>query len=572
MSPASTALRGVGLLLAALLLAGCGTTPAPVEVQVAAINDFHGSLLSTPFSYPDPAADGGVVKMKAGGIGALSGLLAQLRQQDPQLLVIGAGDMIGGSPPISSLWADEPTLAALDLMGLDLSAVGNHELDQGKAELLRQIEGGCASPRPDKACQFDKAYQGTIFPYLSANLMDRKTAKPLFQPYRIERAHGVKIAFVGATLKDVAAYVSARSMDGLYTVDEAQAVNALLPELKQQAVDAIVLVIHQGGKTPEPFDQQYCSQLSGELVDVVKRLDPQIKVVVSGHTHQGYLCRVGDRLVTQGASFGHLLTHLTLKIDPDRHQLLEAQAENLVVDPQRYPPSAAIAALQKQVESRSQAQLNQPLARLGARQVSRQPNAAGESALGDLIADAQLAATRPLGAQLALMNLGGIRADLLLEEGQERVNYGQVAAVQPFNNTLSILTLTGAQLRELLEQQWQGGNRGFYPLQPSASLSYRWDGRRPQGRHVIAESLMIDGQPVKPQQAYRVAVNSFLADGGDNFSVLTQASQRLDTGLNDLEALITYLQARDRAGQPAGRAEAGQRIQKVDESLARSDP
>lgn len=571
MSHASTVMRPLSLLLAALLLAGCEKAAAPVEVNVAAINDFHGNLLSNPFSYKDPAVEGGMVKLKAGGIGALSGLVAQLRQQDSELLLIGAGDMIGGSPPISSMWADEPTLDALDLMGLKFTAVGNHELDQGKAELLRQIKGGCESTRPDKACQFDKAYKGTTFPYISANLMDKETGKPLFQPYRIERAHGAKIAFVGATLKNVAAYVSAKSMNGLYTVDEADAINALLPELKKQDVDAIVVVIHQGGETPERFDQQDCSQLGGDVVDVVKRLDPQIKVVVSAHTHQGYLCRVGDKLVTQGASFGRLMTHLTLKIDTDKHQLLDVKAENLVVDPQRYAPTEEIAALQRQVENRSQAQLGEPLARLGARQVQRETNDAGESAMGDLIADAQLAATRALGAQVALMNLGGMRMDLALEEGQDKVNYGQVAGVQPFNNTLNIMTLSGAQLRELLEQQWQTGSMGFYPLQPSASLSYRWDAARPKGQHVIAESLMIDGQPVKPEQTYRVTVNSFLADGGDNFTVLAQASERLDTGLNDLEALIVYLQGRDQAGQPAGLAEAEQRIQKVGESLAGSD-
>jgi len=387
-------MRPLSLLLAALLLAGCEKATAPVEVNVAAINDFHGNLLSNPFSYQDAAAEGGVVKLKAGGIGALSGLVAQLRQQDPELLLIGAGDMIGGSPPISSMWADEPTLDALDLIGLKFTAVGNHELDQGKTELLRQIAGGCESTRPDKACQFDKAYKGTSFPYISANLMDRQTGKPVFQAYRIEQAHGAKIAFVGATLKDVAAYVSAKSMDGLYTVDEADAINALLPELKEQKVDAIVVVIHQGGETPERFDQPDCKQLGGDVVDVVKRLDPLIKVVVSAHTHQGYLCRVGDKLVTQGASFGRLMTHLTLTIDTRKHQLLDVKAENLVVDPQRYSATPEIAALQKEVETRSQAQLGQPLARLGARQVDRKTNASGESAMGDLIADAQLAATR----------------------------------------------------------------------------------------------------------------------------------------------------------------------------------
>ncbi len=573
MSHPSSVFRPRSLLLAAMLLAtGCQQATPPVEVNLVALNDFHGNLLPSPFKYPEPTAPGGEVKLKAGGIGPVSGVLAELRKEDPQLLLIGVGDMVGGSPPMSSMWADEPSLKALKALDLKLSVVGNHELDHGKAELLRQVEGGCQSERADKACQFDKDFKGAGFPYISANLMDKQSGKPLFAGYRIEQAHGAKIAFVGATLRNVDAYVSARAMDGLYTVDEADAINALLPELKAQNVDAIVAVIHQGGATPERFDQQDCNQLSGDVVEVAKRLDPQIKVVLTAHTHEGYLCRLGDKLVTQGASYGRLLTRLTLTLDPHKHQLLDVKAHNLVVDAQRYQASAEIAPLLAEIESRSQALLNKPVARLAAREVLRSTNEAGESAMGDLIADSQLAATRALGAQVALMNQGGMRMDISLDEGQEQVNYGQVAAVQPFNNSLTLLTLSGAQLRELLEQQWQDGGMGFYPLQPSASLTYRFDDSRAKGQRVLAESLMVDGQLVQPQQDYRIVMNSFLAEGGDNFSVLKQARDRLDTGINDLESMIAWLQERDRAGQPVGLAEAQQRIQKVSSEVASNAP
>lgn len=565
----SLAPRPLSLLLAAVLLAsGCQKAPEPVQITVAALNDFHGNLLASPFQYPQADAPGGQVKLKAGGLGPLSGALAELRREDPQLLLIGAGDMVGGSPPISSMWADEPSLEALSLLGLKFSVVGNHELDHGKGELLRQINGGCVSERADKACQFHSPFKGAGFPYISANLMDKQSGKPLLAGYRIEQAHGAKIAFVGATLRNVGVYVSARNMDDLYTIDEAEAINALLPELRAKKVDAIVAVIHQGGATTERFDQQDCSQLGGDVVEVARRLDPQIKVVITAHTHEGYLCRLGDKLVTQGASFGRLLTRLTLTVDTGKHQLLDVKASNLVVDAQRYSASPEVAPLLAEIEARSQAQLGKPVARLAARDVLRATNAAGESAMGDLIADSQLAATRALGAQVALMNQGGMRMDINLEEGQEQVNYGQVATVQPFNNSLTLLTLSGAQLRELLEQQWQDGSMGFYPLQPSASLNYRFDDSRPKGQRVIAESLMVDGQPVQPQQDYRIVMNSFLAEGGDNFTVLKQARDRLDTGINDLESMIAYLQERDRAGEPAGQAQAQQRIQKATAEVA----
>ena len=557
----------------ALAIAGCTQpTAKPVDVNIASINDFHGNLLPSPLAYTDASAPGGKVSMKAGGIDALSGAVAQLRQQDPQLLLIGAGDMVGGSPPISSMWADEPTLDALHLLGLKFSVVGNHELDQGKAELLRQIEGGCTSVRPDKACQFQKDFRGAGFPYLSANLIDTQTGKRLLPAYQIEEANGAKIAFVGATLRDVATYVSAKAMNGLKTLDEAQAVNALVPELQKQGVDAIVLVVHQGGETPEAFDKPDCSQLSGDIMDVTQRLDPAIKVVITAHTHQGYLCKVGDRLVTQGSSYGRLLTHLTLTVDPVKHQLLGVKAQNIVVDPKQFKPMPQVAALMQNVEARSLAHLSKPVARIAARAVERKLNPAGESAMGDLIADAQLNATRALGAQVAFTNLGGMRADLILEPEQAQLNFGQVATVQPFNNTLNIMTLSGAQLYALLEQQWQDGGMGFYPLQPSASLTYRWDAGKPKGQRVIPGSVAIDGTPVQADALYKVTVNSFMADGGDNFAVLKDAKARLDTGLNDLEALIGYLQAQDQAGTPAGSASPQQRIQRVGEALAGANP
>jgi 5'-nucleotidase len=565
MPHARTALRATVL---ALMLAGCTHTVEPVDVTIAAVNDFHGNLSSTPFSYADPAASGGKVTLKAGGIDALSGAIAELRRQDPQLLLIGAGDMIGGSPPISAMWADEPTLQAFNLLDLKFSVVGNHELDLGKAELLRQIRGGCESVRPDKACQFDANYSGTRFPYLAANLMDSNTSEPLLPAYVIEEAHGAKIAFVGAVLRDVSRYVSAASMNGLYTLDEADAINAQLPALRAQGVDAVVAVIHQGGETSESFSKTDCSALTGDIVEVAKRLDPQIKVVVTAHTHQGYLCQVGDKYITQGASYGRLLTQLTLSVDPVGHRLLGVKARNIVVDPKHYAATPEIARLQAEVEARSHAQLNQPVARISAREVNRTLNAAGESALGDLVADAQLAATRPAGAQVAFTNLGGMRSDLILEPGQERLSYAQVASLQPFNNTLNVLTLSGAQLKDLLEQQWQDTAFGFYPLQPSASLNYRWDASQPKGRRIIASSLRIDGQPVQPARNYRVSVNSFMADGGDNFTLFKDASARLDTGINDLQALIDYLQQQDRAGSPAGLGHAGQRIQRVASDLA----
>lgn len=551
--------------LAVAVLGGCAHVqpPAqPVAVNIVAINDLHGYLQANPYSVRDSTAADGVRMLKAGGIATLGGMLTQLRKDDPQLLFIGAGDLVGGSPPLSAMWADEPTLEALRYMDMKLSAIGNHELDNGKAEFLRQLNGGCESNRPTKACQFRAHYPGSGFPYLAANLIDTDTGKTLLPPYRIEEVKGQKIAFVGAVLRDVASVVSAKGLQGLRTEDEAESINRLIPELNRQGVNAIVAVVHQGGSTPEPYDKQDCSQLRGDIVDVAKRLDPAVDVLISGHSHQGYLCKVGPLLVTQGSSYGHLMTRLTLDVTPGQHRVTGIHATNLLADPAHYPADPQMLALQREVEARSNNVLLKPVGAIAASPITRRTNAAGEAPLGDLIADAQLSAGAAHGAQIAFMNRGGIRGDLALEPGLKRLNYGQVATVQPFNNTLVAFDLNGRQLEQLLNQQWKAGG-SFDALQVSRGFSYRWDSTRPLDSRVIPGSVRLNGKPVQPERNYRVVLNSFLADGGDRFSLFKQGVNRSDLEVTDLDSLIDYLHRMDQQGKPVGSAKSAGRIVKV---------
>ena len=537
----------------------------PVEINLVALNDFHGYLQPSPFSYTDPGNPDAVITVQAGGVATLGGLLNKLRQDDPQLLFVGVGDLIGASPPISAMWADEPSLEAMKLLELRLSSLGNHELDEGKAELLRQINGGCDSPRPEKACQWRNDFSGAGFPYIAANLIDTETENTLVAPYVIETVRGIKIAFVGAQVEDLASVVSASSMQGIRVEDEAEAINRFIPAIKRKGADIVVAVVHQGGNTLAAFDQPDCTDLGGDIVDIVERLDPAVDLVLSAHTHEAYLCMVGDVPVTQAASYGRLVTHLTLVFEPAGKKLLDVQARNLIVDPQRYEPDPELLAWQATVEARSRAVLERPIARIGAATITRVPNRHGESAMGDLVADAQLAATQALGAQIALMNSGGIRSDLVLKDVETPLNFSQVAAVHPFKGTLQVISLTGAQIKAVLEQQWQGEGAGsFKPLQISHSFTYRWDGSQPRGQRVLADSLSLDGEPILPTETYRISVNAFLADGGDNFSALTEAGERIDTGIPDLKALTDYLVAQEKAGAPAGRAEPAERILRVD--------
>lgn len=552
-------LPGLLLLLTLSSCAPSSVQRATVDVKIVAINDLHGYLQANPWAYKD--AGGNPHTLNAGGIAILGGMLDQLRATDPQLLFIGAGDLVGGSPAISAMWADEPTLLALHGMGLVLSAVGNHELDQGKAEFQRLREGGCASARPGKACQFHPDYAGSGFPYIAANLVDTDTGKLLLPAYRIEERQGVKIAFVGALLRDVAEVVSAKGLQGLKALDEADSINRLIPELKAQGVNAIVAVVHQGGAAPAPFDQPDCQGLSGAIVDIAQRLDPAVDVLISAHSHQGYLCRVGKLLVTQGGSYGHLLTEITLKVTPGEHRVSSVTAVNLLADPQRYAPDAQMLALQQEVEARSNAVLLKPVGRIAAASITARLDASGESALGDLISDSHLAMTRDLGAQIAFMNQGGLRADLALDAGQTQLTYAQLANVQPFGNHLVLMDLSGVQLLELLNQQWKSGN--FQPLQVSSGLTYRWDAQRPPASHVVPGSVRFNGKPIQAEQNYRVVANAFLAEGGDGNPLFKQGRRREDSGLVDLDATVAYLQSNTRRGVAVGSSSSAGRIQRV---------
>ncbi|HWX02129.1 bifunctional metallophosphatase/5'-nucleotidase [Collimonas sp.] len=554
------------LCSAAFFLSACSGMQlrAPVTVNLVAINDLHGHLEATSKSFAG-VGDASPHKITAGGIDTIGGALNAWRAEDPQLLLVGAGDLIGASPALSSIWADEPTITALNQLQLRVSSVGNHEFDQGTAELLRDQHGGCNSNRPEKACHFSPSFSGAGFSYLAANVIGNADGAPLLPPYRIEQVRGLKIAFICSVVRETEKMVSADGIASVHFTDEADAINRWVPDLKAQGVSAIVVLIHQGGETPEPFDKANCQQLRGPIVDIVKRLDPAIRLVISAHTHNGYTCLVDGRTVTQGDSFGHMLTRITLTVDPGvadmAGKITAINARNVLMDPQRFTADPALASFLQKLKERSGVVLAQPIARIAVPHVDKQINDAGESPLGDVIADSQLAATRKLGARIALINHKSLRENL--ESGAGGSNYAQVAATTPYGNTLVLMNLSGKQILALLEQQsWLEEDRpgGRIMLQVSQGFSYRWDARQSLGQRVVRGSVRLDGVALEPQKQYRVSVNSFIAQGGDGFSLLTQGSERIDTGINDLDALSQYLIASERDGHPAGSVQAAGRI------------
>jgi 5'-nucleotidase len=516
------------------------TPSGTVDVQILAVNDFHGNLM------PPSGSSGRVGGIDAGGVEYLATHIATLRSRNPNTAVVSAGDMIGASPLLSALFHDEPTIEAFNLIGLDYNAVGNHEFDEGIAELIRMQEGGC---HPIDGCLDGDDFTGAQFRFLAANVKWKKNGKPVFPAYKTKSFNGVQVAFIGMTLEGTPSIVSPAGIAQLRFEDEADTVNALIPELKQRGVEAIVVVVHEGGTQSSPAPYNGCTGISGPVVDIVNRMDDAVDVVITGHTHQPYNCTIDGKLVTSAFSFGRLVTRIDLTVDRATRDVVAKVADNRIVT-RDVPKDPRLTSLIGKYNTIAAPLTNRVIGSISA-DITRAPNAAGESALGDVIADAQLYATAPAGfgeAVVAFMNPGGIRADLSYAgsaagEGDGNVTYGEAFTVQPFGNSLVTMTLTGAQIDTLLEQQFVGcGQTSNRILQVSAGFEYAWNATGTACNKVDPQSIRVNGVMVVSGASYRVTVNSFLADGGDNFTVLTEGTDRLG-GAVDTDALEDYFAA-----------------------------
>lgn len=540
------------LLLPALLLSACATvrtppTPVaagPIEVQILGLNDFHGNLEtpSAPVSLVQP--DGSKSEGRFGGAAALAGTLQRLRAGKPSVTV-AAGDLIGATPLASAYFLDEPSIAALSAAGLEIAAVGNHEFDKGSAELLRMQRGGCDKHTSRVPCRLE-AFRGASFAYLAANVLtDAGTS--LFPGTAMKQLGPVRLGFIGMTLKETQTLVTPAGVAGLRFADEAATANALVPKLKAAGANVIVLLIHQGGRVADTYREAGCQGLSGDLLPILDKLDPEIGVVVSGHTHHAYACEVerggARRLLTSAGKNGYLVSDIRLQFDPSRKRVIGRRAANVPVAGVADPQVAGL--VQRYVDAAQPAALR-PVGRLPGPALKNADD--GESAAAALIADAQLAATRGAergGAQLSLMNATGVRTDLK-PRPDGTVTYGDVFALQPFGNNMVVTTLTGAQLKAVLEQQFRiesGTAKVKSLLVPSANFRFSYDLRRPEGQRIVSATL--NGRAINPSARYRVTVSNFLASGGDGFSVLAEGTEPFDAGL-DLDALEAWL-----AGNPA---------------------
>jgi 5'-nucleotidase len=573
-------MKRLSTLLAALLVSGCAAPMAsrhgaePVTVGIAAINDFHGALEPPKQSvflpnHPVPNArdPNEVVGVPAGGAAWLASAIDSVRAKYPNNVVVSAGDMISASQIASSLYLDEPAIGVLNRIGLEFNAVGNHEFDRGREELLRMQNGGCAQYTARKPCQLEP-FAGAKFRYLAASTKT-ENGGTLFPATGLKSfgqgKRKVTVGFIGLTLKGTSDLVSPEGIKGLTFADEADTINAAVPQLKAQGADAVVVLIHQGGKTDHfsnEFDNQPgCDGMVGEITGILDRLDSRVDVVVSGHTHWAYVCDYGTInpakpiLLTSAGVYGELVTDIALSIDPATRRVVSKKASNIIVQSEpytasrgpvpntdlvpRFAPRADIAAYVRRYVDAAKQYAERPIGKLSGPATRREiGNVDYGGPLGNLIADAQLAASKVAGAQITFMNPFGIRA-ALTPAADGSVTFGMIYATQPFNNRLVTLTLTGAQLKALLEQSFaDSGPEQF--LTPSIGFTYKVDRTAPAGSRISA--MMLSGAPLDPARDYRITVSEFLANGGDGFSVFTQGRDKV-LGAIDLDAFEAWLSA-----------------------------
>ncbi|MDR8407241.1 bifunctional metallophosphatase/5'-nucleotidase [Nonomuraea sp. 3-1Str] len=555
--------------LLAAVPADAKQAPRTVPVRLLALNDFHGNL-EPPTGSSGRMVDETGATVEAGGAAYIATHMKA--HTDKNTIAVAQGDLIGATPLISAAYHDEPSVEFLGKLGLKVAAVGNHEFDEGYAELRRIMKGGC---HPVDGCSPAGEWKGAQYDYVGANVLFKNRGEktdalaalgeqpavrkllsdwgvPALPPVSVKWMNGVPVGFIGLVTQTTPGIVTAEGIKDLKFVDEVKAANVASKVLKVLGVKAQVVLVHEGDQVNAGQSPDACSAVPGAGNRIATQVDPEIDVVLSGHSHQAYLCKVKDpagqdRLYSQGGSFGRVITQVDLNVDVRTRDVVRSSvvADNHVVT-RTVEPDRDISDFVKAWKDRVAPVANKPVGRITA-DIPNTGGPSGETPLGDLIADAQLAATRTGGnAQVALMNPGGVRAPLTYAgspagEGPGVVTYGEAFTVQPFNNLMQVVTLTGAQLKTVLEQQFTGGpnNQAFTKiLQPSANLTYTYSTSAPWGSKV--SDIRIDGAPVTDTQQIRVAANNFLVGGGDAFLAFKDGTD-LWSGPLDIDAFVDHL-------------------------------
>ncbi|MEE2031182.1 bifunctional UDP-sugar hydrolase/5'-nucleotidase [Rhodococcus sp. CC-R104] len=521
--------------------------PPTVPLRLIAFGDLHGNLLPPEGPRSEVVRSDGE-SVPAGGAAYLAAYVRQLRGQAEHSVLYSVGDTWGSSPLESAMFHDEPTIELLNDLDLTAAALGNHEFDNGYTEVRRLRDGGC---HPEQGCRYSDSFRGADFPFLGANVTN-VDGTPAALPFSINYIDGIPVGVIGVLPRNTPEYIRADAIEGLQFGDEIEAVDRTADILDALGVRALVLLYKGDLRAGEGADK--CST-DGNATHVATNVSPKVDVIVTSDGESHFNCSYPDalgnpRTVLQGASHGRIISVADLSIDRKSRDVLRDHtvAFNQVITHDIEPDPQTRQFVDRAVGESSDV-AGRPVGRITDHLV-REPSHSGESPLGNLVADAQLAAAEPFGAQIALTNPGGIRADLTYT-GDGTVTFGQTYAVQPFGNRVQVLELTGAQIDAVLEQQFQEEVSGR-PLErilaPSHTLRYTLDRLAPRGERI--RDISIAGTPLIPETTYSVAVNGFLADGGDGFSVFSEAQRRTGAG-HELDALNAYLSDRAPVKPPA---------------------
>jgi 5'-nucleotidase len=533
---------GTGVALAASSLALLTSAPAqaadPVEVNILGINDFHGRINSSGTQ---------------AGAAVLAGAVDQIRGEHPNTVFAAAGDLIGASTFESFIQQDKPTIDALNAAGLEVSAVGNHEFDQGYDDLVNRVMADYdAETNP---------YGGAEWAYLGANVKMKVSGDPALDATFVktfgEGDSAVEVGFIGAVTEHLDELVSPGGIADIETTDIPTAVNTEADALKADGVDLIVMLVHEGAPSTD------CATMdddpTSDFGEIVTGVNANVDAIISGHTHLAYDCSfpvgawsgraVTERPVVSAGQYGVNLNQLTFEVDPDTGLPTSLDTSLIALAPEgapAYPADETVTGIVDAANETADVLGAEPLGEIAgpfqrARLANGNENRGGESALGNLVAEVQRDAT---GADIAFMNPGGLRADMLglNEEGYPAtLTYKQAAEVQPFANTLVNMDLTGAQIKDVLEEQWQptGASRPFLRLGSSDGFEVSYDPGAAPGEHV--DGVWLNDAPIEDATTYSVTVNSFLATGGDNFGTFADGADPTDTGQIDLQAMVEYM-------------------------------
>ncbi|MBF8189696.1 bifunctional metallophosphatase/5'-nucleotidase [Nonomuraea sp. K274] len=568
-----------GAVMLTTLPADASKAPRTVPVRLLALNDFHGNL-EPPTGSSGRMVDEQGNTVDAGGAAYIATHMKALA--DKNTIAVAQGDLIGATPLISAAYHDEPSVEFLGKLGLKVAAVGNHEFDEGYTELRRIMKGGC---HPVDGCSPAGKWKGAQYDYVGANVLfknpNEKTdalaalgrqpqikkllsdwGVPALPPVSIKWMNGVPIGFIGAVTQTTPSIVTSEGIKDLEFVDEVKAANVASKLLKLVGVKAQVVLVHEGDQVNAGQSPDACAAVPGAGSRIATQVDAEVDLILSGHSHQAYVCKVKDpaghdRVFSQGGSFGRVITQVDMNVNTRTRDIDRASvvADNHVVT-RTVTADPEISAFVQTWKDRVAPVANRAVGTISA-DLTNTAAPSGESPLGNLIADAQLAATKTGGnAQIALMNPGGVRATLTYagspaNEGDGVVTYGEAFAVQPFNNLMQVVTLTGAQLKTVLEQQFTGGpnNQAFTKiLQPSANFTYTYSASAAWGAKV--SDMKIDGVAVTDTQSIRVAANNFLVGGGDAFLAFQEGTD-LWSGPLDIDAFVDYLGQNTSIAPPA---------------------